>query len=309
MSFALAESPHPFIVECDATDADWLRLRLSGIGASEIAAVLGESPWSSPLKLYAVKTGAGEDDLSDRESIYWGHKLEAPIIEAYSERTGRGTRRAGKLLRSTVHPWAMCTLDGETWEAANDSDAWPFEVKNVAAFKASEWENGPPAHYYLQIQQQMLVTGTHRSTIAALIGGQWMVWADVPRDETTIKRIVHHGEHFWQRVLARDIPAPDGSESSKRALQALYPNGSGVVVLPASARDAADRLECIKDTMKHLENERDLIENTIRGAIGEAEIGAMTDGRSFSWKLQSRRETLQKASSFRVLRLHQPKNR
>lgn len=306
---AAASIKRPCFVECDSTDANWLDLRRSGIGASEIAAVLGESPWMSPLALYATKIGKYERNLSEVESVYWGHKLEAPIIEAYAERTGRGTRRAGKLLRSTIHPWAICTLDGETWEAANDSEAWPFEVKNTSAFKAGEWVDGPPAHYYLQVQQQLLITGERRATIAALIGGQRMVWADVPRDETTIRRIVLHGAHFWERVLNRDVPAPDGTGSSRQALQALYPNGSGAVVLPATARAAADRLETIKAEIKRLDDEKALIENTVRAALGESEFGALTDGRSFSLRLQHRKEMVQKASSFRVLRLHQPKNR
>lgn len=305
----LAPRERPFFIECDASDADWLRLRRTGIGASEIAAVLGESPWSSPIALYAEKTGQYERDLSDVEAVYWGNKLEAPIVEAYAERTGRKTRRAGKLLRSSIHPWAMCTLDAETWEPSNDAEQWPFEVKNTSSFKADDWENGPPQHYYLQIQQQCLVTGASKATIAALIGGQRMVWADVPRDEVTIRKIVYHGERFWDRVMRHDVPAPDGTESAKRALSALYPDGNGMVVLPASARDAADELENLKAQRAQIGKQIDLIESTIKAAIGESETGFLTDGRSFSWKLQHRRAFTTEASSFRVLRLHQPKNR
>ncbi len=80
----------PYDVVCDVSDRDaWLESRTDGIGASEIAAVLGESPWMSPLALYASKIGAYERDLSDSEPVYWGTKLEGAIVEAYSERTGR----------------------------------------------------------------------------------------------------------------------------------------------------------------------------------------------------------------------------
>lgn len=306
----IAPSDRPFHVECDTADrADWLRLRGTGIGASEIAAVLGESPWMSAIELYTEKLDRYRRDLDDVEAVYWGNKLESPIIEAYAERTGRGTRKAGKLLRSSVHPWALCTLDGETWEAANDVEAWPFEVKNTSSFKADEWADGPPPHYYHQVQQQMLVTGAAKATIAALIGGQRMVWADVPRDEIAIRRIVYQGERFWDRVLRRDVPAPDGTESARRALQALYPQGSGTIVLPGTAGAAVDRLEVIKLEQKRLGDERDVIENTLRAALGDAELGVLPDRRSVSWKLQHRKESVMPASSFRVLRLHQPKNR
>jgi putative phage-type endonuclease len=296
-------------IVCDVNNREeWLAQRDGGIGASEIAAVLGESPFCSALELYATKTGRYRRDFSDVEPVYWGNKLESPILEAYSERTGRHTRKAGKLLRSTEHPWALCTLDGETWQTAAN-DAWPLEIKNVGTFKAGEWVDGPPAHYFLQVQQQMLVTGSEQATIAALIGGQRMVWADVQRDETTIRRIVVQGRNFWERIQARDVPAPDGSEGAKRALAALYPVGSGTVIMSGAALDVADRLEALKAERKRIADEIEIIENTVRAALGDAETGALTDGRSFSWKLQSRKECVMPASTFRVLRLHQPKNR
>jgi putative phage-type endonuclease len=302
----------PYEVICDVSDRDaWLDRRADGIGASEIAGVLGESPWISPLALYATKLRAYERDLSDSEPVYWGNKLEAPILEAYQERTGRRTRKAGYLLRSVQHPWALCTLDGETG-AANDTfleRPWPLEVKNTSSFKADEWENGPPPHYLLQLQQQLLVTGATKGTIAALIGGQRMVWCDVPRDDDVIRRIVYHGSRFWQRVVARDMPMPDGTESSRKALGALFPEGHGTIVLPATASDAADEIEAMKAERKKLDERIDLAENAVKAALGLSEIGVLPDGRSFSWKTQSRKEFVVKASSFRVLRLHQPKHR
>jgi putative phage-type endonuclease len=307
-----AEKLQPFEVVCDTSvRQDWLDERMQGIGASEIALVLGEAPaaWGSALTLYAQKIGKYERDLSGVEAVYWGQKLEGEIISAYAERTGRGTRRESLLLRSTEHPWALCTLDGRTWEAANDDAAWPFEVKNVSGFKADEWVDGPPEYYRLQIQQQMLVTGEERSTIAALVGGQRVIGADVPRDEATIRRIIYHGSRFWERVQKRDVPAPDGSEGSRRALQALYPEGQGTVVLPYSAIEAADELERVKADLRALEKRKDEIENGVRAAIGDAELGVMTDGRSFSWKSQSRKECVIAASTFRVLRLHQSKGK
>lgn len=311
MSAAEKLSP-VYEVVCDTSDRDaWLDERAQGIGASEIAMVLGEAPesWGNALSLYAQKIGKYERDLSDVEAVYWGNKLEASILDAYQERTGRVTKREGLLLRSKLHPWALCTLDGKTWEPANDGRRWPLEVKNVSGFKAGEWVDGPPEYYFLQVQQQMLVTGEEKATVAALIGGQRMVWADVPRHEITINKIIYHGARFWERVQRRDVPAPDGTEGTKRALAALYPQGSGVTVLPHSAIESADELESVKAEIKRLTERKDEIENTVRAALGDAEIGAMTDGRSFSWKQQTRKECVMPASTFRVLRLHQSKKR
>ncbi len=302
-----AEKLPPYDVICPASEVkDWKDARLQGIGASEIAVVLGDAPdvWGSPLSLYAQKVGLYERDLEDNEAVWWGRRLEGEIISAYAERTGRKSEKEGVLLRSKEHPWALCTLDGRTWHPSSTANRWPLEVKNVSSFKAEEWLDGPPPYYYDQLQHQLLVTGEQKATIAALLGGQRMIWCDVPRDETAIRRIIYHGERFWKRVQERDIPAPDGSEATKKALAALYPEGSGATALPGTAMDAADELERVKYDIRKLENRKDEIENTVRAALGTSEIGVMPDGRSFSWKLQSRKECVMPASSFRVLRLH-----
>ena len=58
----------PFVEVCKASDPQWLDERLRGITASEMAGLLGLSPWTSPLKLYAEKIGASErKDISEEE--------------------------------------------------------------------------------------------------------------------------------------------------------------------------------------------------------------------------------------------------
>src|SRR5690348_4034345 len=48
------------ILPWNAPEAEWLALRNSGIGASEVAAILGESKYDSPYSLWARKTGRTE---------------------------------------------------------------------------------------------------------------------------------------------------------------------------------------------------------------------------------------------------------
>ena len=215
-----------FEVVCSSDDrARWLDLRRTGIGASEIAAVLGESRWKSPLAVYAEKIGESSEQ-SDNEAMFWGIRLERPIVEVFGERTGRPVESSGQLLRSSEHPWAIATLDARVYP--REDRWWPLEAKTSSAFKAEEWAEGPPREYYLQVQHQMLVTGTPRASIACLLGGQRLVWCDVERDEIEIRRIVHAGRAFWDRLEGRAAPSPDGSESSRAAVLDLYPSGRKV---------------------------------------------------------------------------------
>jgi putative phage-type endonuclease len=293
-------------VVCHTTAPGWLAARLTGIGASEIASVLGESPWKSALELWGEKTGSiASADLSGSEAVEWGHRLEPVILVAYAERSGRAAAPSGELLRCEQHPWALVTLDGVT----SDGEAsWPLEIKAVGAARGDEWADGPPAHYRLQLQHQMLVTGAQRATIAALIGGQKLVWADVARDEQTIRRIVYHGERFWRLVEAGTPPEPDGSESAKRALLRLSPQDDGsTIALPGDLIDVLDELEEIKSVLSKLEAAKLEHENRLRAALGAATRGVLADGRAVSWKSQTMPERVLRASTTRVLRIHKAK--
>lgn len=291
----------------------WLQLRRSGVGASEIAAVLGESPWLSAIELYAMKIGehSAIDDDDPAEFLYWGNQLEAAIVAGYQHRTGRPVEHQGTLLRSTAHPWAMCTLDAVTTDG-REGPPWPLEIKNVGVTKAHEWEDGPPRHYVLQLQHQMLVTNTPRATAAALIGGQRLVWCDVERDEIEIRRIVHAGRIFWSECVEKGVcPKPDGSESARRALGALYrdrPDPESFVQLPGSLLDLDAELFELKLTEKVITKRRAEIENMIKAHIGNADHGVLPDGTVWSWKQQTRAAFAVDESTFRVLRRHKSKH-
>ena len=260
--------------------------------------------------MYAQKIGLETDTcLDDAEHVYWGLQLEPAIVIGYQDRTGRPVEHQGKLLRSIDHPWATCTLDATTTDG-RPGEPWPLEIKNIGVQKAAEWEEGPPRHYVLQLHHQMLVTDAPRATAAALIGGQRLVWCDVERDEILIRRIVHAGRIFWeQHVEAGKVPRPDDSDSAKRGLAALYKtiDPEKVVQLPGSMLEADSELREMKLTIKALEKRAKQIENDIKACIGNAELGVLPDGTRYSWSEQTRAGHVVKASTFRVLRRHEPK--
>lgn len=304
-------TPAPYDVLGSSHDEErWKQLRRSGVGASEIAGVLGESPWLSATELYALKVIPdynGDPGLDEAEHVYWGRRLEQSIVAGYQDRTGRPVEPQSLLLRSRVHPWALCTLDAVTTDG-REGAPWPLEIKNIGVQKSAEWEEGPPRHYVLQLQQQMLVTGAPRATAAALIGGQRLVWCDVERDEIAIRRIVHAGRIFWAEcVEAGKVPKPDGSDSAKRALGALYrdrPDPESLVQLPGSLLEEDAELVELKASVSAMQKRIATIENGIKAHIGAREMGALPDGTVYSWREQTRAAHAVKESTFRVLRRH-----
>jgi predicted phage-related endonuclease len=325
----------PFAIVCHSSDRDrWLAERRKGVGASESAAILGQQPpsWSSAYELWAIKTGrAPEKELDDLEYVFWGSELEPAIISGYGKRTQRTVVPFGLMLRSTRWPWMTATPDALVSESATANDAsrmaqlvtesiaghdilhemaenvatcgwWPLQTKNIGFGSADHWANGLPAYYAIQCIHEALVFGAGKVTGAALIAGQRLAWDDITVNlEGTLERqIVNLTKRFMADHVEADVaPAPDHSESSKRALVAVFPleQPGKKVVLGATAMDRAYELERAKEQLKAAEVEAKRLENLIRAEMGDAEVAIYPDGSAHTLKSQTRG-----GSTFRVLR-------
>jgi putative phage-type endonuclease len=260
---SVAPSDLPYTVGCDSRDRErWLAMRRQTIGASEAAAVLGVSPWSSLLALWAEKTGrAPGPDLDGEEFVFWGNELEDRIVSGYSKRTGRATVPFGLLLRSTRWPWLSATPDALVTDdpvAARHADKlkaaianlrealaqgcdpaqspyairrlshgwWPLQTKNIGFGSAEHWHEGVPLYYRIQCAQEALVFGATRTTGAALIAGQRLAWDDVEVDEHGLleRQIVNLSRLFMRQHIELGVEPPaDASESARRTIAQLYP--------------------------------------------------------------------------------------
>lgn len=293
-------------VVCDSADREaWLAARLTGIGASESAAVLGESRWNSPLKLYAEKVGIIEHDPEQQaEAQYWGSRLERLVAEEFTRRTGVEHFWHGKLLRSTKYEWALATLDA----TLGNGDS--LECKTASAYKASEWTDGAPKEYVIQAHQQMLVTDTDRCRVACLIGGQQFVWCMVDRDEVLMRKLIARATEFWQRVHDRNPPPPDDSEHSREALEAMFPaTDAGTAMLEARFLELDEQRQILKESVKSMQQRLTAIDNEIRAAIGNNQYGVLPNGVAYAWPEVNRAGFTVQPTTYRALKRIVPKKR
>lgn len=270
-----------FEVVCSSSDrAMWLDHRRSGIGGSDAAGVLGRSPWSSPVSVFADKLLG--DEKEDTEMMYWGRQLEPAILWHYAVETGRRATPAGQLLRNLERPWQIVTLDGEQWQDGREDPGF-LEVKNT------RWpiKGGVPEHYWIQMQHQFSVTGYEWGSFAVLVGGSEFFWCDVERDDDFIDNILIPAEEcFWKLVEARGpTPDPDASEATTKALKRLFPGDNGKTIqLPPEFMDMDFQREGISEQIKELKEEKTGIDNAIKHALEEVSTGLLLDGRSYTFK-------------------------
>lgn len=261
------------------TREEWLELRRLGIGGSDAAGVLGVSPFSSPVSVFADKV-LGSDD-KDNEQMYWGRTLEPVILAHYGRETGREVRADGRLLRSREWPFMQVTLDG--LQSCPERGEGFVEVKN----KRFPDGAGVPEHEWIQVQHQYAVTGLAWGSYAQLCTGCAFFWIDVPRDDQFIlETLVPACRAMWERVEARGpTPSPDASQATLDALNRIYPKDDGETIeLGGDFLDVDMERQRIAAELADLEQRKLGIDNAIRAKLGDATTGVLPNGRKYTWK-------------------------
>jgi putative phage-type endonuclease len=277
------------------TREQWLEARRCCIGASDVAAILGESPYKTALDVYADKLCAVNE--SDADHLAFGRDVEGAIAKMYAKKTGRDVWDLGATSISYHHkyPFIGATLDRVTKGCpANPSPEGcefngPLELKHVGTFdRPEQWREDPPLHYQLQLQIQMACHGDEWGSLAALFPGYNLVWKDMRRDDELLEAIYPRLFEFWDRVQRRDPPPPQ-TGAALDAIKRIWPAESGeTVTLDEDTNGLVIALEQCKIDLKSGEAIKSEIESKIRFAMKDATFGLLNDGRIVTLKTTKR---------------------
>ncbi len=276
------------ILPADADRAVWLTARRSGIGSSDVPAILGLVEHSPPLKVYYDKLGADVDDAGD--AAYWGTVNEENVARTWAMRNRSVIRRVG-LVAHVDHPHWMTTLDRRVTECPlSDDDQVPcaLEIKTRSAFKSAQWHTGAPDDVLAQVLWQIIVNGYEHMHYAVLIGGneyhQGVIRADQHSD--VMADITTAVDRFWtEHVQAQLPPAPVGDgEALTRLFRRLHPTRSGTV--DVDRHD--DALDALLDYGRHQRAEstarkaKNAAKARMISALGDAQSALIGGERAYS---------------------------
>lgn len=215
------------IVTQSQLSAQQLEIRESGIGASEIAAVCGLSPWASATDIWMRKRtptrGPLIDGNIDSMPIRIGNALEEPLRLMYERETGLDVVKPDITFRHQEFPFLLATPDGIC-----EAQGHGLEIKNVGARMASAWDEGVPDYVELQCRQNMAVLGLERWDVAALLGGSDFQIFTLHRDQELEQTMIDAAVHFWNEyVLTDTAPPEDDPERKRELLKVLFPGRDG----------------------------------------------------------------------------------
>ena len=286
------------VVAIEQNTPEWMAWRNNGIGASEIAAVMGVSKWETPISVWAKKVGFDKAEPEENENMEWGHRLENAITDKWlDEFTSYQLEIRGPVFERTDMPWMRASLDNIV--RAPDGKFESLECKTSG--RKDDWFDTDgneivPEYYLWQAIWQMAVTGIRVVHFSVLILGRSREWLNrtVEWDEKNIFLAISRGKEFWEMVESGTMPALDvaNPELDGNALKNIFPEVND------STLETGDKGETELNILIALEAQKSNIEKAIestrnffKAQMGEAKT-CTANGRKVCSASSSERVTI-----------------
>ncbi len=260
------------------------------LGGSDIAAVLGISPWRTPLDLWRDKS-TPRSETPRKQVFSRGIRWESVVAEMLVERLeadGHTVEIVGSnnRYRDQEHDFMAAEIDFEI-KLDGAEEITNVELKTVHPFKMRDWgesdSDNMPTHYTAQVMWGLGVTRRRSGILAALFGADELRAYPVLRDEETVQALRGRGLHFWQRHVLTGI-APDPITIADTDRLFGQDNGERLQADPALT-EWLMRMRAIRAEIKAREAEADALEFQIRKAMGSNTHIDMPNGKTAcEWK-------------------------
>lgn len=189
-------------VELQQRTDEWHAWRRAGITATEAVAIIGESPYMTPWRVWAEKTGrVAPADLTGNPYVQYGIAHEDEVRALFmQEQVDVVMAACGEC---DENPVFRASFDGL------NSAGEPVEIKcpsesTIEDVLARGIESDAYRQYQWQVLWQMLVAGTCRGWLVFYLGDEKIKIFEVARDEEKIQRLREACTVFWEKNILKD---------------------------------------------------------------------------------------------------------
>lgn len=259
------------------------------LGAGSVCEILGITGRKGQVGLYKEKIGEPilpPMSVEEKRNYEFKKSLRPQIINEMGKRIAELLQEEGEPKEVTVrrtdklrqHPTieylvgsahGTCKIDGKkglllaytcSERTRNTRDSW----------------NQRKLECNMKMQHNLNCYDLEYGYVGMLVGNYHVEVWKVERDEKLINLIEVACKEFWGYVERREVPPLDGKKASELYLKSLYPKATPKkeVKLDVSMYGGLlDRLDELKEQMKPLEDEEKTIQNRLKDAMQEAEVG------------------------------------
>jgi putative phage-type endonuclease len=280
--------------------------RRTFLGGSDMAAILGLSPWKTPYQLWLEKTSPEAPEDHDSGVKKRGRRLEPVIVDWMREDYGLKIVAHNARYVDPELPFLSCEVDFEHDEMENGVVITEnAEVKTVHPSHAKdwgdEWSDEIPLYYTAQAAFGQMITGRDSTLFAVLIGADDLRAYRVKRDDELIWTLRKKAVEFWELVERRTPPPIINLQDARLAWSKSMP---GSVTATDEIASLVDELRFTKKIISGREAEAEMLELRIASFMQDKEQLLDARGaRLATWKTQKRKGYTVEPTEFRVMRM------
>jgi putative phage-type endonuclease len=253
--------------------------RTRGMGGSDIAALMGISPWNTAYGVYLDKIG--ETQAVDKKHFRIGHKAQSPILRRYEEETDSIIEAEEVEVIHPDYPFLIGHLD-----ALTNGGKTVVEVKTTR-YGMDDWDHVIPPYYKTQVGFYTMLANADYADMAV---SYWFDYNDEDnieikyftiltywRDEAFEQGILDLAVDFWENhVLKRRPPELRTLEDIKKRY-AISLDSS--VTASDEIKAKLIQLELVQQRQKTLEAQADELKFFIQNWMGESAVLTDEEGK------------------------------
>jgi len=261
---------------------DFTQDRAKYLGGSDLGAILGLSPYKTPLDVWLEKTGK-HSEQKDSLPLRFGSFTESFVASEYARATANALTEYPLAICHPQHPYLQGHIDRfvtANSKAAlfNDDGSCTashiLECKTANPFTQSQWGDAGsdevPMSYLAQCHWYLSLTQLERCDLAVLFGNSDFRIYQIYRDKDLEATLIDTAIQFWQKHVIADVP-PTGQTVGD--YQKLF--GKEV---PGKTKEASDEIRALIKTIKDInavmdtkEQELEAIKKLIMEQMQEAQ--------------------------------------
>ena len=259
--------------------------RTKYLGGSDVAAILGISPWRTQLDVYfdKIQPRVESNDPARMKVLTRGKRMEPYVIDLLQEDTGLNIVRRGQRYIDPELPFIAAEIDAEAESGEN------IEIKTSSPFKSREWGEQQtdeiPVYYTAQAMHGMMVHDAPLCIFGVLIGADDFRIYRVERDDETIAAIRAKEIAFWDRIQRQEPPEPS-SVTDVLTLYGVKDSGTAIEANDAIETDYL-RLKNLREDLKKLGAAAEEAEERIKVFMTDHAILTLKGAPVITWKTQS----------------------
>lgn len=237
--------------------------RKQGIGGSDVAAIMGLSPWATALDVFRDKTNPELALDEPSEDMQRGIRVEKYILQEYSERSEVQLDTNVPTIIDPQYPFMRANIDARQLDGNVI-----IEAKSTKA-PLSSWEKGIPEYYKTQVAYYAMLADADYVEIPVLFSGWTYACFTYWRDETFEAEIKAAVINFWQNHIVKNIPP---KPTTIDELKAAYPIISDEKTITADndMREKVYQLQEASEQRKTLEKQEKKLKAEIQCFMGDA---------------------------------------